>query len=122
MRQRIGLYLWQTATIMYCVVIFYLSSLSHVPGISSLPGGTDKIIHMGEYAVLSYLSWNALGMIRALPLRISATWTGTTAFALSDEIHQMRTPGREADFWDWLADVTGITLVLVVVAVRRKKP
>jgi VanZ family protein len=33
-------------------------------------------------------------------------------FALSDEIHQYFIPGRNCDFFDWVADMIGITLSL----------
>jgi len=33
-------------------------------------------------------------------------------FALSDEIHQSFVPGRDCDFFDWIADMIGLSISL----------
>jgi hypothetical protein len=49
-------------------------------------------------------------------------------FAALDEWHQTFTPGRQADIWDWAADMAGTALGLLLLkwhrtrAVRRAKP
>ena len=94
----------------YAAVIFYLSSL---PGDTYFPSffSADKVLHVGEYAVLGYLVARALGnygltkkklFIRALALCV--------LYGISDEVHQMFVPHRFPSVMDILADGLGSSL------------
>jgi VanZ family protein len=88
-------------------LIFYLSSFQRAP----LPDNvSDKLAHMGAYAVLGVLV--VLGLAGRLPVRL--TWRlavsavlVTTLYGVSDELHQMFVPGRSADVFDVVADAGG---------------
>ncbi len=41
-------------------------------------------------------------------------------FAVSDEIHQSFVPGRDPDFFDWLADCVGISISLLLINFANK--
>ena len=95
---------------LYAAVIFYLSSL---PGTTYFPSffSADKIIHLGEYAVLGYLVARALRnygltkkqiFIRAFVLCV--------VYGISDELHQMFVPHRFPSFMDVVADGIGSSL------------
>lgn len=88
-------------------LIFYLSSFQRAP----LPDNvSDKLAHMGAYAMLGVLVVRGLaGRLRVrLTVRL-AVWTVvvTTLYGVSDELHQMFVPGRSADVFDVMADAAG---------------
>jgi VanZ family protein len=98
----------------------FIFASSSVPG-SQIPGAMwDKLAHLLVYA--------ALGVFYMLPLshgRLSGI-TGTKAgaaivlsflYGLSDEVHQMFTPGRTPDILDVVADTTGASLGVAAVVV-----
>ncbi len=91
--------------VLYTTTIFILSSRSNVP----LPRSVwrfDKLLHAMEYAGLAMLLWRAL---RREGVKRAAWWAvlGSSAFGLSDELHQLFTPGRTAEVLDWVADTVG---------------
>jgi VanZ like family len=94
-------------------VIFFASSLSgdevQLPDFAL----SDKLAHFCIYSLL--------GMSLALrPRWMKAWWSIATpplqpwnwllgwAFALSDEVHQIFVPGRQAGWEDWVADALGV--------------
>ena len=83
-------------------------------GLSSLPAGStpaspfsfpgdDKVVHAALYAVLGGLLRLALG-------RTGPAIAIAAAYGASDEVHQAFVPGRDADVFDWFADVAGAVL------------
>jgi VanZ family protein len=38
-----------------------------------------------------------------------------TFYGFSDEFHQYFVPNRDANFYDWIADVVGVVLTLVII-------
>jgi VanZ family protein len=103
------LLLWGPVAL-YAGVIFYMSSQPDV----ALPSVLDeRAIHPIEYTVLGILIVRALA--GGLPARITlgTALLGivlTTAYGLTDELHQMFVPGRFADWNDVVADAIGGTL------------
>ncbi len=80
-------------------------------GLSSLPAGStptspfsfpgdDKVVHAALYAVLGALLRVALG-------RTGPAIALAAAYGVTDEVHQAFVPGRDADLFDWIADVVG---------------
>jgi len=94
--------------VLYCGLIFALSSVSAVP---ALPGGvSDKAAHALLYSGLGFLVARGVsGGVAATPsLRHAAVVIGfAAAYGLSDEIHQLFVPHREFDITDMAADVAG---------------
>jgi VanZ family protein len=76
-----------------------------------LPGaGADKVAHFFEYGVLGILVVRALyaygvGEKRALAWGVLACMV----YGAADEIHQLFTPGRSSEIWDFVADAVGST-------------
>ena len=99
-------WLWAPVAL-YMGVIFYFSSQSDV----SIPAGlTDKSSHSMAYTALGILIVRARA--GGLPARISARAAVaavllTTAYGVTDEIHQMFVPGRSAEMYDLAADAIG---------------
>lgn len=96
----------------YMAVIFYESSQPALP--SFVPDTiSDKLLHIGGYAVLGALLVRALSNGFRRPVTAAAAVLAvmlTTAYGVSDEIHQSFVPPREMDPWDVLADAVGGTL------------
>lgn len=83
-----------------------------------------KAAHVTEYAVLGILALRALrGMLCVRPRRLAvAAWTFATAFAATDELHQVFVPGRTAKATDVLIDSCGAAagIALLIFAATRK--
>ncbi len=101
-------------------MIFWLSSLSNVPGTERV---WDKLLHAGGYAGLGVLALRAFhgGLERPRWLPTLSAAAAVVAWGISDEIHQSFVPGRDASAADVLADAVGFLLAVAVVAawVRR---
>jgi len=92
---------------LYAGIIFYFSSLPQ----TSLPpiGSYDKIIHTFEFLVLGFLlsrGFNSDIKIGFLKVFVLAS-VFNLFYGISDEVHQLFTPGREFSFGDILADGIG---------------
>jgi len=100
------------------VVVFWLSSLSHVPGAQHF---WDKFLHAVGYAVLGVLALRAFhggfDRLRWEPTLYAALTV--IAWGISDEIHQSFVPGRDASPWDVVADAVGFGVATVLFATSR---
>jgi VanZ family protein len=94
-------------------VIFFASTL---PG-SDIPGGFSVEGHFFEYAVLGMLLFLAgrrtLAWRRAALLAIAVA----SAYGVTDEVHQIFTPGRTPDPADWATDTVGAAVGVAIVLV-----
>ena len=106
-------------------VIFALSS---IPG-TRLPTidvpQSDKLVHALLYGILAGLIRRALDLTRGREAPVAHSLMAillATAYGISDEIHQLWTPLRTADWRDVAADAVGAALgVLSLVAMRWMK-
>lgn len=101
--------------VLYAGVIFYLSSRSHpdddLPSLFDLFG--DKVLHLVEYAGLGGLCYRAFRWGLEGPLASRAMfWAigAASVYGVTDEVHQLFVPFREAGWQDWLADTAGAAL------------
>lgn len=100
---------YQLPVIAWTMFIFIASSIPS-KNIAMLGGVSDKFVHMSVFAVLCWLMHVALFH---QPNRTLARYSlvlalcFTSLFGVSDEYHQMFTPGRSTDIFDWMADTTG---------------
>jgi len=81
----------------------------------------DKIEH--------FLAFGGLGFLLFLSLRVQdkfswfkkLPWLFTilivAAYAAFDELHQLFIPGRSCDIKDWIADMIGVTIGVVAMAI-----
>ncbi len=100
---------YRLPVIIYCIMIFWQSSLPSIISGPSFPW-EDKILHFLGYAFLSLLCardlafekpfWSA-SKIQVLAIVFSAL------YGLSDEIHQTFVPARTGSVFDFLADFSG---------------
>ncbi len=98
--------------VIYCVMIFVQSCFPSPDVIRHLHW-SDKLLHLGGYALLGALTVRMLK--RELPgVRpwkiIGLVVLAGTLYGVSDELHQVFVPGRHADVMDVVADMAGSTL------------
>jgi VanZ family protein len=104
---------------LYLSLIFFLSSKSDLSIIDKSPLPlNDKVLHGIEYFILSFLAFRAF--LNFSPVENSFVYSYISGFSLSflyaltDEFHQFFIPGRMYDYHDFLADITGATIVIFV--------
>ena len=116
--------LYHLPVLAYGAVILAVSSIPHLqtPQVRFL--AFDKVAHFLEYALFSLLAfrsvsrlWNLSRNNRALVV----TFIILALFAVIDEYVQSLTPGRHPEVLDYLFDVLGGTLVLLLVWYRRRR-
>ncbi len=97
---------------LYYAFIFYLSSRSHDIKIDIL--FFDKVIHIVEFAFLGLLLSFGYFMSLKSPLMVKAVLTICSGILLGglDEFHQYFIPRRSVEFFDVIADATGILIGL----------
>jgi VanZ family protein len=88
-------------------------ALSAIPSLSTGLGTWDlalrKAAHLAEYAVLGALLFRA---VRSVPLALLAG----SAYAVTDEVHQVFVSGRQGSPLDWLIDTIGVAAGILVLA------
>jgi len=119
-------WLYFAPALLYCGLIFFLSGRS-----LKLKFGLlfwDKGAHWLEFAGLGFLL--ALGFFNNLPklpfLGAYLTFMTGISIGLLDELNQSFVPGRQCDWKDWVADVSGVLVGLAVFWLfflkKRRKP
>jgi VanZ family protein len=93
--------------------IFYLSAQPDLPHAPEpwLDTLLKKLGHASEFAVLFLLFFRAWRQSRATRRALGTAWLSTAAYALSDEMHQAFVPGRHANWYDVVIDVSGALLL-----------
>ncbi len=93
----------------WCFFIYIASSIP-MAKLPSLENYSDKFVHAGVFMILAWLVHVALHHQGNDFIRRNSLWL-TVLFVLlygiSDEIHQLYTPGRSTDIYDVLADTFG---------------
>jgi len=110
----------------WMALIFILSS---IPGSHTGPEGDifdviKKILHFCIFGVLAYAYFNAFGRARYFFGRPRAvlvlSFVLTVLYAISDEYHQLFTPGRNASPYDVMIDSAGAAVFLAVLNVKKR--
>lgn len=119
--------LW-TPVIAFMALIYALSAQSTLPAAEYV---WDKALHAGAYGLFGMLCLRAFhGGLRPLrPLPVLAALAMTLLYAVLDELHQSRVPGRDPSALDWIADAVGAGLAVPLAgwlaarrAERRERP
>jgi len=115
---------------LYCTVIITVSHLPLNDSGSGMMIFNDKVMHTLEYFILGILSFRYFYIARnkkTIPSYI-LTFAFGALFALSDEIHQgfvgyldsgLFGSVRNPDIFDFMADVSGIALSVVILYIYR---
>ncbi|MFV2068349.1 MAG: VanZ family protein [Pirellulales bacterium] len=113
----------RTALFFYAMALFMATHWPHPPQVIDVPG-IDKLEHLIAYAGLGLLLARHFFFQWQHPLHVLALSIGVVGlFAALDELLQIPV-GRQCDWRDWLADLSGAILgwgtVSVVVVTRRR--
>jgi VanZ family protein len=85
--------------------------VSDQPSLNSGLGVIDligrKLIHMAEYALLTYLWWRALVSVTSPRRAALLAFALASAYAVTDEYHQTFVEGRHGSPVDWAIDSVG---------------
>lgn len=79
--------------------------------------GLDKAAHAAEFAVLAFLLVRAFALSGARAGSLAAMLAAgaiAALYAAFDEWHQASVPGRIPDWFDLVADIAGVVLVLII--------
>ncbi len=105
----------------WCFFIYVASSIpqSKLPELVTY---SDKVVHAGVFGILCWLLHVALShqgnyTLKRHGLMIAVVFV--FLYGVSDEYHQLFTPGRSSDPYDVLADVSG-GVIYVMAALRFK--
>jgi VanZ family protein len=96
-------------TIGYMGIIFYLSSLHNIP-LPKLPRDFDKVLHLCAYIPLAYLFYLSLKKSGINKYVFVLAVIFASIYGITDELHQVVVPGRDASVGDLLADAIGAFL------------
>ncbi len=97
-------------------VIFFLSAQPNLnSGLGTLDTILRKLAHMGEFGLLWFLWWRALGWGHPGPSIAIAL-----AYAASDELHQTFVDGRVGSPVDWAIDAAGVGVAGALVVWRAR--
>lgn len=97
-----------SVTITYALLIFYLSSIQITQPVALKIPFITTIEHIVEYAILGVLLLTSFRSIKK-----DGVWVVIALaclYGVSDEIHQLFTPGRFFDIHDILADCIGAVM------------
>ena len=109
--------------ILYAGFVILFSSIPNLGGPKLKFLALDKIAHFVEYAIFAFLTYRSFSQ---LPFRKPRTvyllgFLFLISFAAVDEYYQQYIPGRHSDIWDLLTDLGGASLVLILLAITRRK-
>ena len=99
------------------MIIFWLSSMSRVPGANYF---WDKFLHAFGYAGLGILALRAFhgGFTPARLLPTLLAGLAVVLWGISDEFHQSFVPGRDASALDVFADSVGFLIAVGLFSVQ----
>jgi len=116
-------YFVYTPLVIYWVILLILTSLPS--GIAVTVDVSDKVNHFGAYGLLSVLLFLTMNFQMKYPfLKKNANWLTVliaSSYGVLDELHQMLVPGRSCEFLDWLADISGSLLGVLIIQWLLKK-
>lgn len=109
---------WLPPVLLMAVIYF----LSAQPSLDSGLGLVDeigrKLVHFGEYALLSFLWWRLFRSGTTARRAAFAAFLAASVYAVSDEYHQTFVEGRSGNAVDWAIDTAGAAAALRLAARR----
>lgn len=113
--------LWLPVLIQMGLIFYYSAQPAGSPALERFPAPAG-IGHLVGYAILGFLLYRAFNGGVAGWSREAAGYALLVGviYAVSDEVHQVFVPGREASFFDVVIDTVGLLAALLVVWVLNR--
>ena len=121
MALRRGLELWLPPLALMAAIFFLSAQPSLDSGLGLVDEVGRKLVHFGEYALLTFLWWRALRTVMPPRQAALAAFVMAVAYAASDEYHQSFVEGRTGSPADWAIDTAGAALAAVWLGATRRK-
>jgi len=116
------LWLWIPVFVQMALIFYFSAQPKGSPALESFPM-PPGVGHLVGYAILGFLLYRAINYgFRGWSS--SAAWRSFLIgllYAVSDEIHQLYVPGREASVTDVGIDAAGLLLALSMLWVKEKR-
>jgi VanZ family protein len=111
--------LWLPPLLLMGLIFFFSAQPSLDSGLGWIDTVGRKLLHFGEYALLSFLWWRLLRT--GMPPRRAALLAFALAslYAASDELHQSFVDGRHGTPVDWAIDSAGAAVAALAALARR---
>ncbi len=100
-----ALFYW-LLTLCYMVLIYYLSSI-HGNRFSGLLNDYDKPLHFLVYTILAFLIYRSFDKTGIKRYLLILSFLFTVIYGITDEVHQLHVPLRDASIGDIIADSLG---------------
>jgi VanZ family protein len=116
-------WLWRwLPPLLWMAIIFYLSAQPDLPQAPDalLDVLLKKSGHAVEYASLFLLYLRAWKANHSTDRALRTSLWATGVYALSDELHQAFVPGRKANWYDVVIDMSGVLLLFWLLRSRRR--
>ena len=118
--------IYHLPAILYGIAILAVSSVPNLKAPEVDFWAVDKVVHFLEYAGFAFLTFRSVSHFGGEIQRRLAFWSAlalSAGVALIDELWQGFVPGRVSDPLDFLADVLGGAVTVVVLwLARSRKP
>lgn len=116
--------LYHLPAILYGALIVAVSSIPQLRTPDIGVEFSDKVLHACEYAVFGWLFYRSFSRARFSgngfkPLVLTLVFL--LVFAAGDEYHQNFVRGRSMDIFDFLADILGGALVVILLKYRHQQ-
>ncbi|MCX6133640.1 MAG: VanZ family protein [Ignavibacteriales bacterium] len=109
--------------IVWAIAIYFLSDIPASLLWFHMTPGVAKIIHAFLFFVLCFLTWRAFYFQPNFELMRNGAYLGSfsfcVVFGILDEYHRNFVSGREADFYNVVADIGGALLFVAASFLRR---
>lgn len=109
---KIALYLYWPA--------FFIAGHIAIPESVQKAGVSDKSLHFMAYLILVFLLWFSVSGVRTIDWRRLRPWLvllALVAYGIIDELFQGFVPGRSPDVMDFVADVAGVMLGMILFSI-----
>ena len=108
--------LWVPVLIQMGLIFYFSSQPGGSPALEQfpLPAGLGHFLGYGLLGLLLYRAFNDGFASWSITATLRAFFVGLF-YAISDEVHQLFVPGREASVFDLLIDAAGLVIALVAI-------
>jgi VanZ family protein len=112
--------LWLPPLLLMGLIWFFSAQPSLDSGLGWIDTAGRKLIHFGEYALLSFLWWRLFRTSMPNRRAALAALLVSSLYAATDEVHQSFVDGRHGTPVDWAIDTAGAAAAAFAVTARRR--